>query len=181
MFYDGDPNCGCFDFFPNALHLPPALDEVILSCMVNAGRASPDASQRLSAAKKAAVKHLLRRQGQTVTTSSRLPNGSDSTGFNPCPMWGLVPELAVISVAAIDGGESSVEGALVGFRDDWDGNSKVLETLQGSLDHLPLEGYCQQRRSLVLDNYGSKIGCFERAVGLVSLLTGTDSTLLAPV
>lgn len=94
-------------------------------------------------------------------------------------MWGLAPELAVISVAAIDG-ESSVEGALVGLGDKWDGNSNLLESLPGSLDSLPLEGYCQQRRSFVLDNYGSKIGCIERALGLVSLLTGTDGTLLAP-
>lgn len=94
-------------------------------------------------------------------------------------MWGLVPELAVISVAAIDC-ESSVEGALVGLGDDWDGNINLLERLQGSLDSLPLESYCQQRRPFVLDNYGSKIGCIERAIGLVSLLAGSDGTLLAP-
>lgn len=60
----------------------------------------------------------------------------------------------------------------------WENLEDLHENLGGSGESWSCHG---KGRTMVFDNFGAKVGCFERAVGLVSLLAGTDGMLLAPV
>ena len=105
--------------------------------------------------------------------SSRLPKESDSSRLRrSCPGWSSSLELAAASLSAISG--DSTLGTVL----ECDGNSKSAERSLGDKDSPP--GHYRHGETTVLDNYGAKIGCLERAVRLVALLVGTDCILLAP-
>lgn len=166
---------------PNRLHFLPdtvwsnaALDEVLLTCMANVGHRGGAALGRLSGVKKVAIKNILREPWHLDPAAH--PADARSTSFIQCGLTlNVCQDLAVLSIPSINADKSM--GHSVQYLGE--GSRKSTEDIKGRLDH-SFVGRSREERVVVLDNYGAKIGCFQRAVRLVELFVRTDGLLLPP-
>lgn len=164
---------------PARVSSPTALDEVVSTCMANAGRSGAAALHHLSAAKQNARSHLsLKRLHRDLTVHPPVTASGGQLACCPERGLGFCPGLAVVSAPATDtkfsagcltecgGGESECKGL---------SRPRGLVGRGGSATRLRREG-----AEVVFDNYGAKVGCLKRAVAFVGLLAGAHGMLLPP-
>lgn len=188
-----------------------ALDDVVLTCLTNAGHVGSSALGRLAVAKRRATIPLAiryqqrhRKQGQEQQRLDYTPpatRSSKSRSFSlkapldlplGCLDWGLSLDLAVVALPrtsisdnkdyfssseAKNSGSDNTAGVV--------GSKGMQSQGQSSADNdlwsVSSDGCCclfPSNVPVVLDSYGAKVACFERAVGLAGLLHGTDGILL---
>lgn len=138
--------------------------------MANTGQSASSALQRLSIAKNTAQKHLLQHQRHSDLTA--FPPGTNLGHLHQfCLRWGFCQDLAVVSISEV------IDDTLAqSSREQPEGSSK--SNIGSCVPLLDCQVIFCGVGGLVLDNYGAKVGCLERAIRLVGLLAGTDGMLV---
>lgn len=155
-----------------------ALDEVVSTCLANAGHSGTVALHRLSAAKRNAKIHFSRQRLHRDLTVYP-PAATSSTPLACCPERGLsfCPGLAVVSLP------ETVTTFSAGCFTDCGGGEPLrmgLSRPPGSVRGGTGTRLRREGAAIVLDNYSAKVGCLKRAVALVGLLAGAHGMLLPP-